>query len=161
MSFGAQVEWSEGWLSLALAWRVSALWGQCQGWQQAHTLLLPTQGHQLCFHFLELLIVPTAWRERASTWLPAESLLIKGPHTCSSVPHRGGCPDAYPCHAGLHHGSCDPGALTSGRPIAGTHRCPSAVLRISHEEFCGSVFILPQEIPSQPSGGRESTPPSL
>ena len=111
--------------------------------------------------FFELLILPTGWRERTSTWLPAESLLITGPRTCSSVPHRGGCPDAYPCHAGLHQGSCDPGALTSGPPIAGTHRCPSAVLRISHEEFCGSVFILPQDIPSEPSGGRESTPPSL
>ena len=122
---------------------------------------LPTQGRQPCFHFLELLILPTGWREHASTWLPAEILLIMGPHTCSSVPHHGGCPDAYPCHAGLHHGSCDPGALTSGLPIAGTHRCSSAVPKISHEEFCGSVFILTQDIPSEPSGGRESTPSSL
>ena len=111
---------------------------------------LPTHGHQPCFHFLELLILPTGWRERASTWLPAESLLITGPHTCSSVPHPGGCPDAQPRHAWLHHGSCDPGALTSGLPIAGTHRCSSAVPKISHEEFCGSVFILTQDIPSDP-----------
>ena len=122
---------------------------------------LRTQGRQPCFHFLELLILPTGWRERARTWLPAESLLIMVPCTCSSVPHRGGCPDAHPCHAGLHHGSCDPGALTSGPPIAGTNRCPSTVPRISHEEFCGSVFILTQDIPSEPSGGRESMPPSL
>ena len=127
----------------------------------SHSPLCPTHGHQPCFHFLELLILPTGWRERTSTWLPAESLLITGPHTCSSVPHRGGCPDAHPCHAGLHHGSCDPGALTSGPPIAGTNRCPSTVPRISHEEFCGSVFILTQDIPSEPSGGRESMPPSL
>ena len=122
---------------------------------------LPTQGRQPFFHFLELLILPTGWREGASTWLPAESFLITGPRTCSSVPHCGGCPDAHPCHPGLHHCSCDPGALTSGLPIAGTHRCPSAVPRISHEEFGGSVFILTQDIPSEPSGGRESTPPSL
>ena len=122
---------------------------------------LPTQGRQPCFHFLELLILPTGWREHASTWLPAESLLIMVPCTCSYVPHRGGCPYAYPCHVGLHHGSCDPGALTSGLPISGTHRCPSTVPRISHEEFCGSVFILTQDIPSEPSGGRESIFPSL
>ena len=122
---------------------------------------LPTHGHQPCFHFLELLILPTGWRERASTWLPVDSLLITGPQTGSSVPHHGGCPDAYPCHAWLHHGSCDPGALTSGLPIAGTCGCPSAVLRISHEEFCGSVFILTQDIHSEPRGGRESIPPSL
>ena len=122
---------------------------------------MSTQGHQPCFHFLELLILPTGWRERASTWLPAEILLIMGPHTCSSVPHHGGCPDAYPCHAGLHHGSCDPGALTPESPIAGTQRCPGTVLRISHEEFCSSIFNLTLDIPSQPSGGRESMPPSL
>ena len=122
---------------------------------------MSTQGHQPCFHFLELLILPTGWRERTSTWLPAESLLITGPHTCSSVPHGGGCPDAHPCHAGLHHGSCESGALTSGPPIAGTHRCPSAVPKISHEEFCSSVLILTQDIPSEPSGGREYTPSSL
>ena len=122
---------------------------------------LPTQGRQPCFHFLELLILPTGWRERARTWLPAESLLIMVPCTCSSVPHCGGCPDAHPCHAGLHHGSCESGALTSGPPIAGTHRCPSAVPKISHEEFCSSVLILTQDIPSEPSGGREYTPSSL
>ena len=42
---------------------------------------LPTQGRQPFFHFLELLILPTGWREGASTWLPAESLLITGPCT--------------------------------------------------------------------------------
>ena len=128
----------------------------------SHSPLCPTHGHQPCFHFLELLILPTGWRECASTWHPAQSLLIMGPRTCSSVTHRGGCPDAYPSHAGLHHGSCDPGALISGPPITGTHGCPSAVLRISHEEICGSVFILTKDIPSEPRGGRESyTPFSL
>ena len=104
---------------------------------------MPTQGHQPCFHFLELLILPTGWRERASTWLPAESLLITGPCTCSSVPHRGGCPDAYPCHAGLHHGSCDLGALTSGPPIAG----PMDVLALCRDSHIRSSAALSSFLP--------------
>ena len=111
---------------------------------------LPTQGRQPCFHFLELLILPTGWRERARTWLPAESLLIMVPCTCSSVPHRGGCPDAYPCHAGLHHGSCDPGALTPGPPIAG----PMDILALCREFHMRSSValssILPWTFPHSP-----------
>ena len=107
---------------------------------------MPTQDHQPCFHFLELLILPTGWRERASTRLQAESLLITGPCTCSSVPHRGGCPDAHPCHAGLHHGSCDPGALTPGPPIAGTHKYLSTAPRISR----GVLWLCLHSSPGHP-----------
>ena len=109
----------------------------------SHSPLCPTHGHQPCFHFLELLILPTGWRECASTWLPADSLLITGPRTCSSVPHRGGCPDAYPCHAGLHHGSCDPGALTPGPPIAG----PMDILALCREFHMRSSVALSSILP--------------
>ena len=116
----------------------------------SHSPLCPTHGHQPCFHFLELLILPTGWRERASTWLPAESLLITGPCTCSSVPHRGGCPDAYPCHAGLHHGSCDLGALTSGPPIAGPMDV-LALCRDSHIRSSAALYsFLPRTSPQSP-----------
>ena len=116
----------------------------------SHSPLCPTHGHQPCFHFLELLILPTGWRERASTWLPAESLLITGPCTCSSVPHHGGCPDAYPCHAGLHHGSCDLGALTSGPPIAGPMDV-LALCRDSHIRSSAALYsFLPRTSPQSP-----------
>ena len=107
---------------------------------------MPTQGHQPCFHFLELLILPTGWREGASTWLPAESFLITGPRTCSSVPHCGGCPDAHPCHPGLRHCSCDPGALTPGPPIAGTHKYLSTAPRISR----GVLWLCLHSSPGHP-----------
>ena len=107
---------------------------------------LPTQGRQPFFHFLELLILPTGWREGASTWLPAESFLITGPRTCSSVPHCGGCPDAYPCHAGLHHGSCDQAALTSGPPIAG----PMDVLALCQKSHMRSSRLYLHSYPGHP-----------
>ena len=100
--------------------------------------------------FFELLILPTGWRECASIWLIAESLLITGPRTCSSVPHRGGCPDAYPCHAGLHQGSCDPGALTPGPPIAGPMDV-LALCRDSHMRTSAALSsFLPRTSPQSP-----------
>lgn len=91
---------------------------------------------------------PQAGREGARTWLLAESLLIMGPCIPSFMPHCWGCHDGHPCHPVLHHSSCDLGALTPRQPIPGNHKhlYPRAAKRISCEEPCSSLFILPQDI---------------
>lgn len=137
-NWGAQVEWSEGWLSLA-----SACWVNSEAGGRL-TLLTAHSGTSTLFPLSSTAHFPTGWREGASSQPLEKSLLITGPHTPSPVPHHGGYPDAHPCHPGLHHSSFDPGALTPGAPITRTHGCPSAAPRISHEEPYGSLFILPE-----------------